>query len=771
MKIIRKAGTAVMTTALLLGSVTPVMADKAVPSTSPASTVNSNSVQGKEQLDLTQVEPKITKDKAIQLAKGYIPQPEGYTLQSANLYVNNGPDGKQRKTWNLEYSLKKNKESLGYMNYSLDADSGSLLGYNFYDNNPDRKPSYPPKTDLNLAKSIAVDYITKLSPDLQKQVKYNDLREASYKVPLNGLISYPFGFERVVDGVPFPQNGIQIQIDGEGRLTEYRVNWKEDIKFDKNEGVIAQEKAAKALNEASEPLLQYVIPYQMKERKPVIAYTMAAIQIDAKTGKPVLQSGTVKPADLQTLTEKPQPSSGPIANKEAALKRVQALIQIPANAKLEEASYGENNNEETKQSESTWNFRWSLQDEEGDNNGAISLALNANNGELNYLSQYNNSVRNPFKASDVKVSYAEAKAKAIEFVKKTIPGSTHQLVLDESSEPEVDPKATEIPREYSFNFSRYIDGVRVETDQVAVSVDKGTGVISNMYKNINTLPFPDKKPEVLGTDKAKEKLLSQYQLRLIYQTSMGEIPQGIPIEKYKLMIAAGDIGAIDEMSKNASLVYTLENKYSRQQYFLDAVTGQWRNRENGEVISLEPIKVSDIAGHWAQNELQLMLDYQALEVKDGKVNPDQSIKRGELIKMLVLADSGGGYYPTAAMKDRANSFADVTSSNEYFSYVETALDRKWIDRNSEEFNPDQPITREEMASLIVRALNYKKLTEYEAIFSRNFTDAADIKNIGTAAIVTGMGIMSAENGKFNSKAEVTRAQAATAFYRFLQKRY
>ena len=51
--------------------------------------------------------------------------------------------------------------------------------------------------------------------------------------------------------------------------------------------------------------------------------------------------------------------------------------------------------------------------------------------------------------------------------------------------------------------------------------------------------------------------------------------------------------------------------------------------------------VSDIDNHWAQNELQLMLDYQALDVKDGKVNPDQTIKRGELVKMLVIAMNGG----------------------------------------------------------------------------------------------------------------------------------
>ncbi|MFE6794785.1 S-layer homology domain-containing protein [Paenibacillus chitinolyticus] len=773
MKIILKAGTAVVTSALLFGTVTPVMASKAVTGAS-ATIANPVSDQGKEQIDISQEEVKVTKEQAVELAKKYVALPEGFSLQGANLSMSRGFGGKPAKTWNLNFSHKEKKDYYSYLSYSLDADSGALLGYNFSSKNPDSKPVYPPKTSLDQAKTIASDYIAKLSPELQKQVKYNDLRESSRKTPLNVYEDYRFSFDRVVDGVPFPQNNITVAVDSEGRLSDYRVYWDKDAAFDKKEGVITPEQADKAFRNQAEPVLQYLIPYQSKELKPAISYSMAALQLDAKTGKPLYESKA--PAAVKTLTEQPQSGTGTaVTTKESALKRAQQLVKIPADAKLEEANYSEYENESTKQTDANWNFQWALPGKDGakDNRGYVSLAIDAKTGELTNFSHYDYSSNRTIKPEEVKVSFEEAKGKAVDFVKKTNPSYAHQLVLETTEAPKTDSKLVGIDQDYTYTFlfSRFIDGVRVENDNIHVGVDKRTGEVQNSYVNISKLAFPAKKPAVLDKDKAKELLLSQYQLRLVYQSVglEGQIPPGIPIERYNVLAASGKYPT-DNQNQKAQLVYTLENKYENVAYFLDAESGKWRSRDNGEVISLEPVKVDDIAGHWAQNELQLMLDYQALEVKDGKVKPDQSIKRGELIKMLVIADSGGGYYPAGAMDGRKNSFKDVEKSNAYFSYVETALDRKWIDRTSDEFNPEQPITREEMASLIVRALNYKKLTEFDNVFNRNFTDASELKNIGNAAIVTGMGIMSADGGKFSPKLEVTRAQAATAFYRYLQKR-
>jgi hypothetical protein len=247
---------------------------------------------------------------------------------------------------------------------------------------------------------------------------------------------------------------------------------------------------------------------------------------------------------------------------------------------------------------------------------------------------------------------------------------------------------------------------------------------------------------------------------------------GVPLEKYNVLVAAGKIPQGTMPAENqkpaTKLVYSLVPKYTQQSFFLDAVTGQWKDASTGEVITLDKIKVTDIEGHWAQNELQLMVDYQALDVVDGKVSPNKAITRGEMIKMLVIAMNGGRGGIQYGM-ERSASFKDVMNDSPFFAYVENAVDRGLIDRGVD-FNPNATMNREEMAQLIVRALGYKNLTKYNGIFNNKFTDGANLKNLGDVAIVVGLDIMSLSDGSFNPGQEVTRAQAAAAFFRYLQKR-
>ncbi|WP_052487742.1 S-layer homology domain-containing protein [Gordoniibacillus kamchatkensis] len=137
--------------------------------------------------------------------------------------------------------------------------------------------------------------------------------------------------------------------------------------------------------------------------------------------------------------------------------------------------------------------------------------------------------------------------------------------------------------------------------------------------------------------------------------------------------------------------------------------------------------------------------------------------------MLVISINGGNYgiYYAAS---KTNSFADVKNDSQYFPYVERAVDMRILDRTGGDLNPNGTITREEMAQLIVRALGYGKLAERDGIFAKPFADEAQLKHPGDAAIVVGLGIMSATDGNFMPAQNVTKAQAATAFARYLKAR-
>ncbi len=162
-----------------------------------------------------------------------------------------------------------------------------------------------------------------------------------------------------------------------------------------------------------------------------------------------------------------------------------------------------------------------------------------------------------------------------------------------------------------------------------------------------------------------------YKVELTYSLLGDDRYAGIPEQKLKLMIASGEIppgSSEGNGTSEAKLIYRMVPKSIDESVFLDAVTGKWRSQSSGEVTDLERKKATDIEGHWAARELELMISYKALDLEDGKVRPNQIVTRGELIKMLVLAMNGGGGYRPFFAAETA-SFKDVGAGSAYFPYV------------------------------------------------------------------------------------------------------
>jgi hypothetical protein len=774
LKLIQKAGSIAIASALLLTYMPQVWAeDTGVTVSSPLETT----VKGEPQ----QADVKITKEQAIELTKKYVDLPEGFTLQSVSL--NSYPvNGSNRSSWSLSFSKKVKDQSLGYLNVTINGTTGKLVDYSFNDNDPGHKPSYPPKVDYQGAKDIAAKWIAKLNPEEQSHLTYNIQTEQAFRTPLNGSFQYNIRYDRSVNDIPFQQNGINVSVNGDGVVTGYNYNWDDSITFEEKGAPLRA--VGKVFRDKADVSLIYQIPNQAKgEKKPIIAYSMNSFFIDAKTGELWSPTTVVVPSigKLTPLTDKPlgdKPASNLNLTKEQAVAKVTSIIKLPEGVTLQNASFNENTDPDTGDVHSSWNLSWNTaSDKESMIKPGYSIWANVNSktGELLSYSQYAPYPDGKQNQVDAKVSLDEAKAKAIDFVKKQLPAYTDQLVLDTSIIESIPADQLKNTRTWDFNFKRVIDGVIANYENVSVGIDRTSGDIVNCNFYFSSLPYPAKKPEVLSIEKAKDLLFSQYEIQQVYVTANGISP--IPYfsgsnayEKYKVMIAAGEIppGTSPETAHQAKLVYALVPKYYGEPFFLEATSGQWKNASTGEDITLDKLNVTDIQGHWAQNELQLMLDYKALDVADGKVNPDQAITRGELIKMLVIA-MNGGQTGIRYSSDRAASFADVKKESPYFAYVENAVDRGLIDRG-ETFNPSAKMNREEVAHLIVRALGYDKLSAYSSIFNDDFADAATLKSRGEVAIVVGLGIMSLSEGSFKPVQEVTRAQAATAFFRYLQKR-
>ncbi|TDF98285.1 YcdB/YcdC domain-containing protein [Paenibacillus piri] len=782
--VIRKIGIAGIAGVMLLGSALPVSAMKpeimdaaAVTSVQPA--IDPAQAIGGEEAP---VDTKINRERAIELAKQYVHVPDDYVLQGVGYQssVIGYGYGSGRGVWSMSFNKQDQKRYYGSIHVSVDADTGKLQSFYINENNPDKKPVYPPKTDQEQAKRIALDFIAKMNPDIKNELAYYDTAQWSRK-PLTGSVQYPLQYVRVVNGVPFPANALSVTVDEDGRIISYNMQWDPNLTFEKASNPINAEQAKEQFLKLAEPRLQYVIPYSVTGKTDLlVSYQMETFMVDAVSGEALLFNGEPRssrspnvPASDKPLAEKPKE---PLKlTKEQAAEKAVKLLALPADAKLANASYQENHDPRTGQTSIQWDLSWSAS---GDKDGPmIHAAVDANTGAVLRYSKYD---YRPAQAGagqtddSGKLGYDQLKEKAIAAVQKLLPMYAHELYLEQMADiPAV--KMQMMPT-HPFNFRRIVNGIQTDYESVSINLDRKTGDIQDYYSNLTSYPYPSEKPQVISEDKAKQALLSQFDIEqqyvLISKNGAGAIPYGIPIEKYNVMVAAGEIKPGQDAPKpETKLVYNLKPKSQFQNpVFLDAVSAEWKSRDTGEIVK-EYIAPTDIEGHWAEQALKLMVDYQALDVVDGKTQPDGLITRGEMVKMLI-ASVNGGYSPMSAgaYAERAASFSDVAKDSKYFAYVENALDLNLIERSSDSFKPDATLSKSELADLIVRALGYRKLVQVDGLFAANATDLGDESTKGSIALVNALSIMPLEGGKFNPKEQVTRAQAATAFYKFLQVR-
>ncbi|QGQ98036.1 S-layer homology domain-containing protein [Paenibacillus psychroresistens] len=789
MKLLKPISVISLTTALLLSTVSPILAagGAALPKPSINSgpqAINSNSTPSVTDSTYAD-EAKISKEKAIELAKLYVEIPSSYVLQNISFNSNSYSNGSS--LWNLQYGKKTDDKYYGSISVGIDSDSGKLMNYYYNDENPANKPAYPPKVNLKTAKELATELLKKFNPNELSHLQYNDNFEKLFKAPLNGDVRYSIQFDRIENNIPYPNNYVTFTLDGNGKLVSYDQNWSNKVTFADASKAISVEQATYAFQTNSTVALTYISPWNQtapKKTNPYLSYSLITNSVDALTSKVTNQYGSTISLNTTPLTEQPladKPTGNLNLTKDQAIKLATGYIHLPANAELENAFYQESvapdegvSNDAVASSKrviigggggtgiSIWNLSWQVAAEKGKDPDYISAGINSKTGEL--LSYYRNQ-KQPIPIDDstttpaaTKINLDKAKAAAIDFIKKVVPQYTNELAIDEQNLANLTDELMKTAPAININFRRVVQGILTESESINVGVDTDTGEINSFWSNLSTLEYPTTKPMVLSEADAITKLLSQYNIELTYSIPYDPNPVNPPSPEV-------------EATQEAKPYYILTPKYPDQFIFLDAVSGEWKKRDTGEITTLEKAIVTDIEGHWGQNEIQLMIDYSALDVKDGKVLPDQAITRGEMIKMLVISMNGGSGFGGREYTNRVSSFKDVSNDSTYFPYIESAVDSNIIDANtSATFNPNGTISRDEIAQLIVRALGYDKLAEYSDIFKLDLKDAAKINHKGQVAIVVGLGILTATNGSFMPAQEVTRAQAAIAFSRYLQKR-
>ena len=193
-----------------------------------------------------------------------------------------------------------------------------------------------------------------------------------------------------------------------------------------------------------------------------------------------------------------------------------------------------------------------------------------------------------------------------------------------------------------------------------------------------------------------------------------------------------------------------------------------------QIFAYDPSTMTDISGHWAQESIGWAMEYGLYQgVSETEFQPDGTMTRGMFVTVLgrmagVDPESYKDWY-------LENLYTDVAPEAYYAPYVNWAT-RYGIANGVGDgcFAPDEPVTREQIATLMVRfasIYNYN-LTAITDTVVESFTDTDSVSQFAASPVDT-MRQIGLINGRLNEdgtyyfapKENATRAEAATLFHR------
>ena len=176
---------------------------------------------------------------------------------------------------------------------------------------------------------------------------------------------------------------------------------------------------------------------------------------------------------------------------------------------------------------------------------------------------------------------------------------------------------------------------------------------------------------------------------------------------------------------------------------------------------------TDVADtHWAKNEIEYLYKNGIINGKSEHIfDPDSSVTRAEFVALVVRSLGGNE-------EKYASSFEDVFENAWYADYVQTAL-RLGLISEDKLFRPNDNITREEVAKILLNTAELKEKADIPEEYELSFGDASEISD-WAKEYVRGCAYLKMfvgdENGCFNPKNSLTRAETAMVVFRYLNNR-
>ncbi|OIQ60918.1 peptidase propeptide and YPEB domain protein [Moorella thermoacetica] len=696
--------------------------------------------------------PAVSLEQAIRTVKDNFSIPGEFTNFTSSYNTYNG-----RAIWSLSWNAGNN-EAGGSLNAQVDAVTGEVLDFNLWQSRETSGPGLQvPAISADKARQVAEALLKRLAAshlaDLQP------VADTGQVIPLNNTSSviYSFRWQRLVKGVPFPENGVNISVRGDdGRVVSYNLNWTA-AEFPAATGAIPPAKAREVFTKAGVLELQYYYPPTRGplvaaggKQKPQLVYILnhpSGGLIDALKGEPLVldesqwfrggagDTGDVKKLrDSATSTDTSKPLSpeeikeiektAKLISQDAAVAAVKKWITIPAGLTLNSATLTVDWQEpETR----VWNLSWNSSKPDTGQINYLNARVDATTGELLGFDL-------PHQSSGQEQGQLDrrgAQQMVEDFLRRVQPGRFQAVQLEENASYGHRPiplKEGQNPPLQYFYYRRLVNGIPFPANGISVMVDTvGKRIVSyNLKWGQFDFPAPD---NLMSASQAIEAFLKSRPLTLTYIQIFGPAGPGEVHLVYQPLAAPGTSAAA----------------------MVDARTGQpldWQGNPLNQAP--RPYHFNDIAGNFAEREITLLGQAGLFGEYGVAFHPDEKITAVSLLRAMLMAKNGV----------RGN--IDLPDAE----VLKQARDQGWL---KEDLLPGACITRGTLAKLMIRFLNLDHVARLEGIYRVPYTDAGSLSpdSPGYVTLAWGLGILKGNGSTFEPGHQVTRAEAAAALVRTL----
>ena len=257
-----------------------------------------------EQAEVDKYKNLLSAEKALAQVKKVIQIPTD--LKQTESRLTQDYQYPEQKIWNFYWSGEKST-SYESMSVGVDAVTGELISFNKWVK-PQYKEDQKPQLTQEQAQQKAAEFIKKNQSARFGQTRLSDSSINDY-VEKGIPRSYLFTYERLVNNIPFANNGFDVQVDAfTGEIISYQMAWW-NLTFPNPQGILDQPQAVAAFLSDGGLKLEYLrLQREKNDAQANLVYLLknnnSSTMLDARTGQFLNWNGEpVPPKQTNVFTD------------------------------------------------------------------------------------------------------------------------------------------------------------------------------------------------------------------------------------------------------------------------------------------------------------------------------------------------------------------------------------------------------------------------------------------------------------------------------------